>query len=90
MEEFEIRYNAMEQAMLLMIQRLALEVAKSKGDDATTWVDQFRNAVVTEINDTMHGAPGSTTPRPKEITDMAVSVVSSVATMTKARLAEPR
>lgn len=90
MDEFLVRYNAMEQAMLLMLQRLTYEVAKTKGDQANEWVDGFRNAIVTEINDTMHGAPGSTTPRPNEITDMAKSVVEGIATMTKDRLAEQR
>ncbi len=88
MEEFEIRYNAMEQAMLLMIQRLAFEVAKTKGEQANQWVEGFRNAIVTEINNTMVREAGGNVPRPTEISEMAKSVVEGIATMTKDRLAE--
>lgn len=88
MHEFEVRYNAMEQAMLLMIQRLTLELARSKGDQAAQWVDSFRNALVTEINDTMTGQPGEKIPRPPEISLMAKSIVEGIATMTRDRLAE--
>ncbi len=88
MNDFEIRYNAMEHAMLLMIQRLTFEVANTKGDQASKWVEGFRNAIVTEINDTMNLEAGAKVPRPNQVSEMAKSIVEGVATMTKERLAE--
>ncbi len=85
MDDFEVRYNAMEQANLLMTQRLILEIAIMKGDEGSTWIDRFRNAVVSEIGDTK-GIDGN--PRPVAMTSMARSVVEGVAKMAQTRLTQ--
>lgn len=87
MNDFEVRYNAMERANLIMIQRLLFEIADMKGDDGAAWIDRFRNAVVTEISD-LKQSDG--TPAAREIVQMAHSVVSNTAKMAKERLAQRR
>lgn len=81
MEEFEIRYNAMEHALLMMSQRLILEVARSKGENGAAWIDAFRNAVTGEISDTRQVGDE----RPVAVTKMARSVVEGVTSMAKHR-----
>lgn len=87
MSGFETRYNAMERAQLLMIQRLVLEIAEMKGEAGAGWIDEFRNAVVSEISDikSMEGGPA-----PIEITRMAHSVVAGVASLAKERYEQRR
>lgn len=85
MNEFEVRYNAVEHAYMLMIQKLVLEVAIMKGDEGSAWIDRFRNAVVSEIADTK-SIDG--TQRPAAITSMARSVVEGVAKMSHHRLTQ--
>jgi hypothetical protein len=85
MTDFEVRYNAVEQANLLMMQRLILEIAIMKGDEGPAWIDKFRNAVVSEVVDTQASDGGQ---RPAAITAMARSVVENVALMSKNRLTQ--
>lgn len=87
MNDFEIRYNAMERANLFKVQRLVFEIAQMKGKDGAAWIDRFRNAVVTELSDikTMEG--GQT---PAEVTGLAHSVVMNVAQMAKDRYEQAR
>lgn len=87
MNEFEIRYNAVEQASLLMVQRLMLEIAIMKGEQGSAWIDTFRNAVVSEIGDTQ-ASDGEQ--RPAAIKAMARSVVENVARMSQERLKQRR
>ncbi|KQQ70925.1 hypothetical protein ASF70_18955 [Rhizobium sp. Leaf321] len=80
--EFETRYNAMEHAKLIMIQRLLLELASLKGAGGSQFIEEFRNACVTEISDTK--AEGAAE-RPVEISQVARSIVEGVAAMAKDR-----
>jgi hypothetical protein len=81
--DFETRYNAMEHAKLIMIQRLLMEVAAIKGNEANQFIDAFRNACITEISDTTVEAGSQ---RPLEISKIAKSIVEGVAEMAKDRL----
>lgn len=82
MSEFEIRYNGVEQAQIIMMSRLVLEVARLHGSQGSDWIDRFRNAVVTELNDARTGAGA---PRDPQISAMSQSVVANIAKMAKAR-----
>lgn len=85
MNSFEIRYNGIEHAKIVMLQRLLLEVAELQQGDKDDWIDRFRNACITEINETQN-APG--TPRPAEVRQMATATVKMVSDMAKHRLAQ--
>ncbi len=77
----------MEQAKLMMIQRLLLELAATKGENGDHWIEEFRNAVITEVNGTKTLA-GSGDQRPREVTKMAISIVEATADMAKDRLSQ--
>ena len=83
MDDFEIRYNAVETANLLMMQRLLVELARLHGDKGEAVIERFRNAVVTELNDAKEASTDQ--PRLRAITEMAQSVVTNVAAMAKDR-----
>ncbi len=86
MTDFEIRYNAVESANLIMIQRLLIELARLNGDNGEAVFDRFRNAVVMELSDAKERATAS--PRDPRITEMSKQVVAQVSKMAKERYAE--
>lgn len=90
MTEFELRYNSMEHAKLLVLQRLILEVADMKGEGALEWIDGFRNAVVSEIGDTMTDQTGSPAPRPDRLRSATKNIVQGLTDMAKHRLEQRR
>ncbi len=82
LNDFEIRYNGVEQAQIMMMARLLLEVARMKGAEGADFIDRFRNAVVTELNDAEDGGGG---PRDQQIAAVSQSVVVNVSKMAKDR-----
>ena len=66
----------------MMMARLLLEVARMKGTEGADFIDRFRNAVVTELNDAKDGGGG---PRDPQIAAVSQSVVVNVSKMAKDR-----
>lgn len=85
LSEFEVRYNAVEGAQLLMTARLVLEVARLHGAQGAEWIDRFRNATVTELNDAKDSEGN---PRDPRISAVSQSVVVNVAKMAKDRFSQ--
>ncbi len=86
-DEFAVRYNAVEHTVLIMLQRLVFEIASMKGEKGTPWIEEFRNACVTEMNDARTSAETQVS---QDIRTLSRSIVENVATMAKDRLAARR
>ncbi len=77
MNDFEIRYNAVEHANLLVLQELVRSVAKLH-DNPTTWIKEFEGSVSRKIEATKNQ---DGTPRDQRLTEVAKSVVQAVSQM---------
>jgi hypothetical protein len=74
--------NGVLQAQMVMTQRVLVEIARMKGAEGGDWIERYRNAVITELNDatTPDGQP-----RPAGVSQVSQSVVTNIAQMAKER-----
>ncbi len=83
MNDFELRYNGVEQAYLFILQELVRTVATQQEGDPKTWIAEFGKRVSSKVDEAKN-QDGS--PREQRLVDLTKSVVKAVTDMAENKL----
>lgn len=79
MNDFELRYNSVEQAYFVILQELVKSVAQLHEGDPKKWINEFEANVCRKIEEAKNQDGTSRDPRLTEVAKTVVQAVSQMA-----------